>query len=48
MAAARQAAKRGACDVPVVYGLDCLARDFDDLFLLRREFTATGVTIRTA
>ena len=46
MSAARQATQRGEFDVLVVYTLDRLTRDLDDLFLLRREFTSASVAIR--
>jgi site-specific DNA recombinase len=45
MTTARQAAQRGEFDVLVIYTLDRLTRDIDDLFLLRREFKALGVRI---
>ena len=45
LTAARQAVQRGEYDVLVVYTLDRLTRDIDDLFLLRREFRAAGVRI---
>lgn len=43
LTAARQAVQRGELGVLVVYTLDRLTRDIDDLFLLRREFKAKGV-----
>lgn len=47
LTAARQAAQRGEYDILVIYTLDRLTRDIDDLFLLRREFRAAGVRIWT-
>jgi site-specific DNA recombinase len=43
LTAARAAARAGQFDVLVVYTLDRLTRDIDDLFLLRREFTSAGI-----
>ena len=45
LTAVRQAGHRREFDVLVVYTLDRLTRDIDDLFLLRREFRATGVRV---
>lgn len=45
LTAARRAAQRREYDVLLVYTLDRLTRNLDDLFLLRREFGALGIPV---